>query len=220
MKKQYFKIRITVVCICTYVIIFISSGAASRIFIPASATNVSIPASEASAFIADLIAQKDSSSSKIYKPDKESHMSLYERSYAKATDEQKKLLEEIKNDKSLSSAGQWTKRILVIMNELSEDTPLLSLSIVKAVCDEENVKSLYAHDSIAFSQTLLSELNKIAGAPDWEGGSGTHQYYYFFNVEHTEYILISEFGMMLYINRHKDGTVECVDLAKQIFAQQ
>jgi hypothetical protein len=141
---------------------------------------------------------------------------LLEWAYDQATDEQKQKLDEIKNDKSITLPGQWTKRILIVMNELPIDTPMLSLSIVETILLKESVRAFDVY-SDEFTQAVVNEFNIIAGAPDYEGGSGTYQYEYFLNNEHTQIILVV-LGTVKYIVKGEDGSINKTDLCKLLYS--
>jgi hypothetical protein len=145
---------------------------------------------------------------------------LLEWAYTQASDEQKRQLDVIKNDKSmLLPPGQWTKRILVVMNELSADTPMLTMDQIKAIFLKENIKSLYGIDSKKFQHLILGEFNQIAGAPDYEGGSGVYGYTYFLNAERTEVVSFMEGEcILLYTSTDPKGNRTTINLSEAVYS--
>ena len=123
-------------------------------------------------------------------------LELYESCYARATDTQKKQLENIQTGKFGPYVSEYPKQVLIIMGDLPADTPQLTLAQARAVC--ENITSQQLSFE-AFKPTLLANFNTIAGAPDYDGGCGLSNIVYYLNEQGTEYIMVFEIGVR-YIN--------------------
>jgi len=119
---------------------------------------------------------------------------LYERSYARAiTDEQREQLKAIFADPGIGLVGEWVRPVLIMLGDLPADMPRLTV---------EDVANLYG--KVDFEE-MGKEFKKIAGAPDWIGGSGIYREIYYLNDERTEAIYLM-LGDVLYIKINEDGT--------------
>ena len=119
---------------------------------------------------------------------------LYERSYARATtDEQREQLQAIFADPGIGLVGEWVRPVLIVLGDLPADTPRLTI---------QDVENLYGKVDFA---DMAKEFNKIAGAPDWIGGSGIYREIYYLNDERTEAIYLI-FGDVFYFKNNEDGT--------------
>jgi len=121
---------------------------------------------------------------------------IIKKSYRIATLDQKELLNKAINDDPFKiHGGSIPKRdILIIMNELDEETPRISLNDVK------NIISTYEFNEI------LSKINDIAGAPDAEFGNITTYYIYYTNDQKNEFICINALGVIQYVIINQDGS--------------
>lgn len=127
---------------------------------------------------------------------------LYERSYARATtDEQREQLKAIFADRSLG-IGEWVRPVLIIIGDLPADTPRLTV---------QDAANLYGKVDFA---DMEKEFNKIAGAPDWIGGSGIYRSIYYLNDERTEamYLML---GDVHYVIFNRDGTQAILPIGNQ-----
>ena len=128
-----------------------------------------------------------------YAEAEEDSLSFYELSYERATDEQQAQLEAIFADHSLGSVGEWRRDVLIVLGDLPADVPRLTA---------HDATNLYG--KIEYTD-LEEEFNKIAGAPDWVGGSGIERSVYFLNDERTEaiYLMLND---VYHIVFNEDGT--------------
>lgn len=123
----------------------------------------------------------------------ETDSSFYESAYAKATGEQKEELDKIIADESIGLPGEWRRPVLIAIGELPEDTPRLTAAQAGKLYDSKGVSD------------LESEFNKIAGAPDFVGGSGIERSIYFLNDDRTDAIILM-LGDVFHIVYNADGT--------------
>ncbi|MCL2476090.1 hypothetical protein [Candidatus Bathycorpusculum sp.] len=106
--------------------------------------------------------------------------SFYESAYAKATSEQKEELDKIIADKSIDLPGEWIRPVLIAIGDLPKDQPRLTA---------EQAGKIY--DSIGKDVGALErEFNKIAGAPDFVGGSGIERSVYYLNDDRSQAIFL------------------------------
>lgn len=123
----------------------------------------------------------------------ESNVSFYELAYAKATSEQKEELYKIIADKSIGLPGEWRRSVLIAIGDLPKDTPRLSAEQAAKLFDSKEISD------------LESEFNKIAGAPDFVGGSGIQRSIYFLNDDRSEAIILM-LDDVFHIVYNDDGT--------------
>jgi hypothetical protein len=123
----------------------------------------------------------------------ESNASFYELAYAKATSEQKEELDKIIDDKSIGLPGEWRRAVLIAIGDLPKDTPRLSAEHAAKLFDSKETSD------------LESEFNKIAGAPDFVGGSGIQRSIYFLKDDRSEAIILM-LGNVFHIVYNDDGT--------------
>ncbi|MCW3983641.1 MAG: hypothetical protein NWE96_06550 [Candidatus Bathyarchaeota archaeon] len=128
--------------------------------------------------------------------------SFYELAYAKATSEQKVQLDKIIADKSIGLPGEWRRPVLIAIGDLPKDQPRLT---------SEQAGKLYDTKD---RSVLESEFNKIAGAPDFIGGSGIGRSIYYLNDDRTEAIYVME-GNAFHVVFNDDGTYTTLPLGNQ-----
>ncbi|MDR0493547.1 MAG: hypothetical protein LBH74_07930 [Nitrososphaerota archaeon] len=106
--------------------------------------------------------------------------SFYESAYAKATSEQKEEIDKIIAGKSIDLPGVWLRPVLIAVGDLPKDQPRLTA---------EQAGNIY--DSIGKDVGALErEFNKIAGAPDFVGGSGIERSVYYLNDDRSQAIYL------------------------------
>lgn len=117
---------------------------------------------------------------------------LYERSYERATAEQKLKLDEIqaRDTDSLGCLMVCVKDVMMTMGDLPEDTPYLTVEQVRTICSEVEQMGFRPVDFDDAEYELMTRFNAVAGAPDYQGGSGITNTIYYLNAEHTEYIRV------------------------------
>jgi hypothetical protein len=84
---------------------------------------------------------------------------------------------------------KWKRPLLIASGVIPEDTPRLTLE-----------------DAISVMQNggdPVTEFNRLAGAPDFEGGSGLHRSVYYINDEKTEGIVVM--GGVIYFTTDENG---------------
>jgi len=123
----------------------------------------------------------------------ESDVPFYEWAYAKATSEQKAEIDKIIADTSIDLPGEWRRPILIVLGDLPNNIPRLSVEQAAILFDTKEVSD------------LANEFNKIAGAPDFIGGSGIGRHIYFLNDERSEAIILM-LNDVYYIVNNVDGT--------------
>lgn len=131
------------------------------------------------------------------------YRTFYELSYARATtDEQRAQLKAIFADHSIGSIGEWIRPVLITLGDLPTDTPRLTA---------QDAANLYGKVDFA---DMEEEFNKIAGAPDWKGGSGIYRSIYYLNDERTEaiYLMLNDVHHVIF---NKDGTQTILPVGTQ-----
>jgi len=123
----------------------------------------------------------------------ETSASFYDLAYAKATSEQREELDKIIAEKSIGLPGEWRRPVLIAVGDLPKDTPRLSAEQAAKLFDSKGISD------------LESEFNKIAGAPDFIGGSGIERSIYFLNDDRSEAIILM-LGEVIHITYNEDGT--------------
>lgn len=119
--------------------------------------------------------------------------SFYELAYAKATSEQKEEIDKIIDDKSIGLPGEWRRPVLIAIGDLPKDTPRLTAEQAAKLFDSKEISD------------LESEFNKIAGAPDFVGGSGIERSIYFLKDDRSEAIFLT-MGYVSHVVFNDDGT--------------
>ena len=117
---------------------------------------------------------------------------LLTRSYEKATDAQKQKLDEIqvRDTDSLGCFMVCVKDVMLVMGDLPEDTPYLTLEQVQAICNEVAQMGFRPVDFDDTEREVMTRFNAITGAPDYQGGRGITNTVYYLNAEHTEYVRV------------------------------
>lgn len=134
----------------------------------------------------------------------DSNVSFYESAYAKATSEQKIELDKIIADKSIGLPGEWRRPVLIVIGDLPKDQPRLTA---------EQAGEIY--DRIGKDESALErEFNKIAGAPDFVGGSGIERSIYYLNDNRTDAIYV-RLGDASHVVFSDDGTQTRLPLGNQ-----
>jgi len=134
----------------------------------------------------------------------ESDTSFYELAYARATDEQKEELDKIIADTSIGLPGEWIRPVLIAIGHQPKDQPRLTA---------EQAGEIY--DRIGRDERALeSEFNKIAGAPDFVGGSGIGRSIYYLNENRTDAIFVMLGDASHYVY-NDDGTRTTLPLGNQ-----
>lgn len=130
------------------------------------------------------------------------YSNFYQSSYDRATPEQREQLDAIFADLSYGT-GEWRRPVLLVLGDLPADTPRLTA---------QDAARLYG--KVEF-ENMDEEFNKIAGAPDWVGGSGIYREIYFLNDERTEaiYLVMNE---VHYVVFNEDGTQTRLPVGDQI----
>jgi len=137
--------------------------------------------------------------------------SFYESAYAKATSEQKVELDKIIADKR-HGWGEWIRPVLIAIGELPKDQPRLSAEQAAELYDSKEISALEGEGK---NRALISEFNKIAGAPDFFGGSGIERAIYFLNDDRSEAIFLFFPGDVSHGVFSDDGTQTRLPLGNQ-----
>ena len=141
----------------------------------------------------------------------DSNVSFYGSAYAKATSEQKVELDKIIADKSIGW-GEWRRPVLIAIGELPKDQPRLSTEQAAKLYDSKEISAL---EGEVKNRALESEFNKIAGAPDFFGGSGIERDIYFLNDDRSEAIFLFFPGDVSHVVFNDDGTQTTLPLGNQ-----
>jgi len=142
----------------------------------------------------------------------DSNVSFYESAYAKATSEQKEELDKIIADKSISLPGEWRRPVLIAIGDLPKDQPRLSAEQAAELYDSKEISAL---EGEVKNRALQSEFNKIAGAPDFFGGSGIERAIYFLNDDRSKAIFLFFPGDVSHVIFNDDGTQTRLPLGNQ-----
>ena len=133
---------------------------------------------------------------------------LWTRSYRRATPEQRQRLENIeKTYGGFGDRSEYTKQILTIMGDLPPDTPNLTMEQAREICETFDPGNGGTVDEAAIQ--YAREFSKIAGAPDFDGGSGVRSVVFYLDGDPTKCIVVV-LGSVLYIDKTTDRvTVLC-----------
>jgi hypothetical protein len=142
----------------------------------------------------------------------DSNVSFYESAYAKATSEQKEELDKIIADESLGLPGEWRRPVLIAIGDLPRNQPRLSAEQAAELFVSKEGGNGFLED--AEISELEGEFNKIAGAPDFVGGSGIERSIYFLNDDRSEAIFLM-LGDAFHIVYNEDGTQTRLPLGNQ-----
>ena len=120
---------------------------------------------------------------------------LYELAYEKATEEQRRRLENIRmNERGnfLSwDRNSYVKQIKIIMGDIPEDSPNITLEQAKEICRDFRCGRYIDEDA----NRMVEEFNRIAGAQDVEGGSGFRIIFYYTDEKDDGFIAINAGGI-------------------------
>lgn len=124
----------------------------------------------------------------------EASMDFYAECEIKATTKkQKENLEKVKNNKEFG-IGYYKRDALIAIGELPENKERLTLDKAKVIIkNSQNPKD------------ALKDFDIVAGAPDYDGGSGFNTKVYFLNDEHTEAIRCENGRFFTYVKKDKDS---------------
>ncbi len=128
---------------------------------------------------------------------------LFQEAYPRANDKQKRQLTNIQDAYQLP--GDYTRQIMIIMGDLPRNTQRLSLSKAEKIC--ESIKEEYNAGNISDNEleyVICQRFNEIAGAPDFEGGSGIGRSIYHLNDTGSERLMVM-FGVVIYWGEGEDG---------------
>lgn len=114
--------------------------------------------------------------------------------------EQKDALLKLQKDTSLGW-GEWKRNSLQIIGELPTNARRLKLEEARRIVKEKTDIN-----------TITSAFNEIAGAPDWEGGSGVHLVVYFLDDAHKEGVLIRNGFSIFHVTKDENGVDKAVPL--------
>jgi len=103
-------------------------------------------------------------------------------------------LQKLKNDTSLG-IGEWKRESLKIIGRIPKNQKRLTLESTNEI-----IKDLKTTDT----NDIINSFNEIAGAPDWEGGSGISRTIYFTDETKKESIQII-FDDVKHIYTDKEG---------------
>ena len=97
----------------------------------------------------------------------------------------------------ISAAMMYPRDTMIITGKMPADTPRLTLDQAKDICDQIEVSSF---ETLAEMGSYIYRcFNKIAGAPDFYGGSGLITIvYYLHDNDHSELICIFEGAGVMY----------------------
>ncbi len=101
-------------------------------------------------------------------------------------------------------AMEHKREYMMVIGELPEDQPRLTLALARSICDQ--VKDMGITDPNNLFAALSAIFNDIAGAPDFYGGSGITKEIYNSSDSSDELILLNpEIGDVIY----SDGAGHC-----------
>ncbi|RJE83044.1 hypothetical protein D3P07_25780 [Paenibacillus sp. 1011MAR3C5] len=119
--------------------------------------------------------------------------SNYDNLYALAADEEQKSELNFLKANDVMGSGVWLREGLIIVGELPQDQRRLTLQAVRDKLET------YTDD-----ETLMKQLNLIAGAPDWLGAGDVGRVIYHLNDEGTDSIHFS-YGVISYVHQDSNG---------------
>ncbi|MFF2890689.1 hypothetical protein [Paenibacillus sp. NPDC057967] len=125
--------------------------------------------------------------------------SNYDNLYALAENEEQKGDLNFLKANDILGPGVWLREGLIIVGELPQNQQRLTLQAVRDKLEA------YIDD-----ETLMKQLNLIAGAPDWLGGGDVGRVIYHLNDEGTESVHFS-YGVVSYVHKDSNG-IEQVEL--------
>ncbi|MCL2359906.1 MAG: hypothetical protein FWC74_09175, partial [Candidatus Bathyarchaeota archaeon] len=166
-----------------------------------SATNQTNPIDKIGKTLSGWISTQDTNKD-TEKDINDPNAAFYELAYTKATSEQKESLDKIFADTSINLPGEWRRPVLIAIGDLPKDMPRLSIEQATNLFDTKEISA------------LESEFNKIAGAPDFVGGSGIERSIYFLNDDKSEAIILM-LNDIFYIVNNADGTQTRLPISTQ-----
>lgn len=119
------------------------------------------------------------------------------------TEEQRDALHKLMQDSSLGVAGEWKRDALIIIGELPKDAKRIQLEDAERIVRESNDQ-----------EPVQNAFNKIAGAPDWEGGSGIHKAIYFIDNNRKEGISVMMYNSVIHFTTNSEGVQKTTLLTK------
>lgn len=114
--------------------------------------------------------------------------------------EQKDAISKLQKDTSLGW-GEWKRNSLQIIGELPANARRLKLEEARRIINEKTD-----------TKAITSAFNEIAGAPDWEGGSGIHRVIYYLDDARKEGIYILNGTSILHVTKDENGVEKAVSL--------
>lgn len=119
----------------------------------------------------------------------EANKDLWTKCYERATPEQREQLETFKASlDSPGSCSDYPKQILLIMGDLPEDTPGITLEQARAIAATLDIDDFSRFE--AQENEIIERFNEIAGAPDYDGGSGFRTAIYYVDGDPSKCIFI------------------------------
>lgn len=112
------------------------------------------------------------------------------------TKQQEASFDKIISDTSLGY-GEWKRDVLILIGDLPKNTPRVTIKDAESLLSNEMNENDY-----------IIALNKIAGAPDWQGGSGIGRAVYFLDNHHKEAIIVTLNSLMYVVYDEKRNSTE------------
>lgn len=124
---------------------------------------------------------------------------FYEDCLKKAPTEQaRQQIEALKNKREYG--GYYTRECLILSGQLPENQPRVTLKFAQELAAKHYRES----------QNNL-ELKAVAGAPDWEGGSGIYTSLYYLDDSEQE-VIVSSLGCIEYAKKDENGNYQFLNL--------
>ncbi len=122
--------------------------------------------------------------------------------YSLANEAQKQALDRIENKGGI---GRCKRESMIIMGLLPQNTARLTMQHV-----EQIYRTVIADSEGNIGRqvsAILTEFDKIAGAPDFIQGSGIGNYYYYLDDEGLESIVVNDLFVIIHLERDSEGKV-------------